>query len=554
MDEPKKKSSNTLYIISNPQTQRYYQYIRSCDIQKMKRGYLFALMVFISLAFTQDHYSLPVDHGKFKLPTGVTAKDYLPNTLVLKFKNDARKNTMSNGVQIALAKEGVLLTLKPIFPERNNIDLEQMSLGEQFNFETYFQASYTGPVAIETVINMLLANDNIEYVEPNYIHNTWHTPNDVAYGTQFYLPQVKAPEAWDVLRNSSSVIIAIVDTGSEITHQDLAANIYYNTADVINGIDDDGDGYVDNYAGWDLCGATAGNMVPDNDPNVKSKAADHGVHVSGIAGAVSNNGLGVASLAYNPKLLIVKAGADDTPNTIYKGYEGIKYAVDKGATIINCSWGGVGGGQFGQDMINYAISKGCLVVAAAGNSANDIPIYPAAFGGVLAVASLESTDKKGQYSNYGTYVDISAPGQSIYNTVFGNSYAYYSGTSMSAPLVSSAAALLKAKFPTLTGLQIGELLRATSDNIDAVNPNYINLLGKGRLNIFRALTEAAVSLRYQSLEITDQSLGNRAPGTEIAIQLAFKNFLNPVANLKVSLSSNSQFLQVLNPEIEVGSF
>ena len=519
----------------------------------MKSGYLFALMVFISLAFTQDHYSLPVDHGKFKLPAGITAKDYLPNTLVLKFKNNARQNTMSKGTQIALAKRDIAIALSPIFTSPDDQDQPQKTLKNGVNFSNYFYAKYTGRASIEEVITILLTNENVEYAEPSYIHYTSHTPNDPAFGVQFYLPQVKAPEAWEVLRNSSSVIIGIVDSGSELNHEDLAANIYYNKADPLNGVDDDGDGYVDNYAGWDFCGASASTMIADNDPNVKNKASDHGVHVSGIAGAVSNNGIGVASVAYNPKLLIIKAGADDNADAIYKGYEGIKYAVDKGATIINCSWGGVGGGQFGQDMVNYAISKGCLVVAAAGNSANDVAIYPAAFEGVFAVGNLEKNDKKGEFSNYGTYVDISAPGQSIYSTVFNNGYAYYSGTSMAAPLVASAAALLKAKYPMYTGLQIGELLRATADNIDAVNPTYVNLLG-GRLNIYRALTEAAVSVRYQNIKLIDQSAGNRAPGTEMEIQLSIKNFLNPVSNLKVNLSSNSRFIQILQPQIDAGNF
>lgn len=519
----------------------------------MKRGGLLLLIIFILLAFKQGYIEAP-KKGTFNLPAGITSKDYLSNTLVIKFKEGVRLDVATQRTARELSTNGISLTaLEPIFKEQSkgNQALEDKN---GYDFELYYHLKYQSSADIEKVINTLLVNNNIAYAEPSYIHSTWHTPNDVAYGTQFYLSQVKAPQAWDVLKNSSNVIIGIVDTGSEITHQDLAANIYYNTADPVNGIDDDGDGYVDNYAGWDLCGASASTMIPDNDPNVKSSAADHGVHVSGIASAVSNNGLGVASLAYNAKLLIVKAGADDAARSIYKGYEGIKYAADKGAHIINCSWGGAGGGQFGQEMVNYAISKGCLVVAAAGNSGNDYPIYPAAFDGVLAVANLNADDTKGSASNYGTYVDISAPGQGIYNTVYNNSYSYYSGTSMAAPLVSSAAALLKAKYPTYTGIQIGEILRATADPIDAKNPTYANMLGRGRLNAYRALTETAASVRYQSIAISDQSAGNRAPGTEVTMQISLKNFLIPVNALNVSVSSNSGFVQVLDQNISAGNF
>ena len=521
----------------------------------MKPSYLFILMIFISFAFKQDKAELPVQKGQFKLPAGVTAKDYLPNTVVIKFKSTNKQNLSRQSLGQKINILGISITdLTPIFNTNTQTNNRATNKNNEPDFENYYHATYTGNAKIENVINALIANENIEYVEPSYVHTTFYTPNDPSYNLQFYLQQVKAPEAWDVLKNSSSVIIGIVDSGSELTHEDLAANIYYNTADLVNGLDDDGDGFVDNYAGWDLCGASASTMIPDNDPNVKSKAADHGVHVSGIAGAVSNNGFGGASVAYNPKLLIVKAGADDNARTIYKGYEGIKYAADKGATIINCSWGGAGGGQFGQEMVDYAIGKGCLVVAAAGNSGNDIPIFPAAFDGVFAVANLDGDDTKGAPSNYGNYVDISAPGQSIYNTVYNNSYAFYSGTSMAAPLVSSAAALLKAKYPAYNGMQIGELLRATADNIDAKNPNFVNLLGSGRLNVYRALTENARSVRYQDLLITDQSLGNRAAGTEIAIQFALKNFLQPLNNLTVNITSNSAFVQVLNQNITVGNF
>jgi len=520
----------------------------------MKKNYLLVLVLFILFAFKQDNGQLPLSKTKFKLPIGVTEKDYLPNTLVIKFKAGTKLDVSTQSAEKQLNAQGVSsVVLEPIFNESSNVELRSVDGKSAFHAESYYRAKYAGSASIESVINTLLQDQNIAYAEPSYIHTTSYTPNDLSYGTQFYLPQVKAPQAWDVLKNSSNVIIGIVDSGSEVTHQDLAGNIYLNTADPINGVDDDGDGYIDNYYGWDLCGQSASTMIPDNDPNVKSAAADHGVHVSGIASAVSDNNIGVASIAYNAKLLIVKTGADDNPTSIYKGYEGIKYAADKGAHIINCSWGGVGGGQFGQEIVNYAISKGCLVIAAAGNSGNDIPVYPAAFDGVLAVANLDQNDIKSGASNYGTYVDISAPGAGIYNTIYGNAYGYKSGTSMAAPLVASAAALLKTKYPNYSGLQIGELLRTTADPINNKNPNYANLLGRGRLNVYRALTEAGASVRYQQLTISDQSLGNRAPGTEITLQFALKNFLIPITGLNVNVTSNSPFVQIVNPNINVGN-
>ncbi|WP_461484877.1 S8 family serine peptidase, partial [Pedobacter sp.] len=259
------------------------------------------LLVFILFAFKQDNQP-PFAKVKFKLPAGVTAKDYLPNTLIIKFNETSKAGVLAKGTKEALVVEGISFSaLTPIFKEEPKNSKAFGTQQSGLNFGNYYYAKYSGNVGIDKVINTLLQNKDIAYAEPSYIYSTWYTPNDAAYSTQFYLSQVKAPQAWDIARNAADVIIGIVDTGSEITHQDLAANIYYNTADPVNGIDDDGDGYVDNYAGWDLCGASISTMIGDNDPNVKSSGADHGVHVSGIASAVTNNGIGVASLAGNAK-------------------------------------------------------------------------------------------------------------------------------------------------------------------------------------------------------------------------------------------------------------
>ncbi|MGF1925705.1 MAG: S8 family serine peptidase, partial [Bacteroidia bacterium] len=274
---------------------------------------------------------------------------------------------------------------------------------------------------------------------------------------------------------------------------------------------------------------------------------------SGIASAVSNNAKGVASIAFNAKLMIIKAGADNNATAIYKGYEGIKYAADHGVKIINCSWGGPGGGQFGQEMIDYAVAKGSLVIAAAGNESTEEPSYPAAYKGVLSVASVTNNDIKSSFSNYGASVDISAPGSSIYNTLNGNKYGYNSGTSMSTPMVASAAALVKARYPNYDGLQIGEVLRTTADPIDAMNSIYANKIGKGRLNVLNALTLNTSSIRYQQFNITDQSNGSRTAGSDIALVFDLKSFLAPVNGLTVGVSSTSQFVQILDPTIAVGN-
>lgn len=523
----------------------------------MKKLYPFLIFLFILIAFKQDDPKSLVKAGKFVLPKGVTAKDYLPNTLIVKFKKPTSKqvNSIASSAKTELSASGVsIISLNKLFPtETKTVGTQSLAQSPLPDLSNLYVAKYEGNQNITTVINALLKDEQILYAEPSYIYKTSYVPNDVGYSNQTYLTKLQVAQAWDVLKDASSVIIGIVDSGSDLQHEDLAANIYVNAADPVNGIDDDNDGYIDNYFGWDFVGNSASTMVPDNDPDVTSDTTGHGVHVSGIAGAVSNNGKGVASIAFNAKLMIVKVGADDNGRAIYKGYEGIKYAADHGAKIINCSWGGPGGGQFGQEMIDYAVAKGSLVIAAAGNDSSEDPGYPAAYKGVLSVASVNNSDVKSGFSNYGYTVDISAPGSSIYSSFNGNTYGFLSGTSMASPVVASAAALVKAKYPNYDGLQIGEVLRTTADPIDVLNPTYANKLGKGRLNVFNALTQTTSSVRYQQITVNDQSNGSRTAGTDLTLNFDLKSFLAPVSGLSVGISTTSPYVQILDPTISVGT-
>lgn len=509
------------------------------------------------MAFKQEDPKSLVTKGKFILPKGVSSKDYLPNTLIVKFKKSAAKqvNSIASVARTELSANGVsIISLTKLFStEIRTVGTQSLAQNPLPDLSELYVAKYEGNQNIVTVINALLKDEQIVYAEPSYIYKTSFVPNDASFSLQSYFTKLQVTEAWDILKDASSVIIGIVDSGSDLQHEDLAGNIYVNTADPINGIDDDNDGYIDNYYGWDFVGNSASTMIPDNNPDVTSDSTDHGVHVSGIASAVSNNAKGVASIAFNAKLMIIKAGADNNSTSIYKGYEGIKYAADHGVKIINCSWGGPGGGQFGQEMIDYAVAKGSLVIAAAGNEQTEEPSYPASYKGVLSVASVTNNDVRSSFSNYGYTVDISAPGSSIYNTLNGNKYGYASGTSMSTPMAASAAALVKAKYPNYDGLQIGELLRATADPIDGLNPTYANKLGKGRLNVLKALTQNPSSVRYQQINIADQSNGSRTAGTDLTLNLDLKSFLAPISGLTIGISTTSQFVQILDPTLSIGS-
>jgi len=533
----------------------------------MKKILLFILLIQCFLQAQPQGIRPDGPKEKFSLsPNAVPSKDFLPNTIIVKFKSSAFEKSANLSAQ---GKAGIpalsavnisVVSVRKKFPTqalRTRSSAAQK--GSDFGLDRIYEIKYEGADSIEKVINDLLKNDGVEYAEPSYIYKTSYHPNDPEYisGRQPYLDQINAIQAWDIRPDASGIIIAIVDSGSELTHPDLAANIYYNLADPEDGKDNDGDGYIDNFRGWDFVGASGKNPVEDNDPNVKFEGGSHGIHVSGIASAVSDNAIGIASIAFNAKLLIIKAGDDMSKDDIYAGPEGIKYAADHGAHIINCSWGSTNRSAYVQDVVNYAINRGCLIVAAAGNmefgSTNNQPDYPAAYPGVLAVANVNSNDIKNTSSKYGEHVSISAPGTAIYSTVFNSGYASMTGTSMAAPLVSSAAALVKAAFPELSMYEVGQLLRAAADNIDSKNPNYAGLLGSGRLNVFRALTEKPPSIRKQAVHASDNKNNTFLPGDTISLFFDLKNFLYPAYGLQVSLTSNNPYVNVLNGAQIVGT-
>ncbi len=505
----------------------------------MRKPLLLLFLFFFSAAFSKDDPSVKVPRV-FKLPAGVAEKDYLPNTIIIKFRKGISASEINSatsllGSNTLIRRSASLVEVSQLFKSSLQAIRTPSAIENRdtIGLDRVFEIQFSSKSGVERVINEALENPLVEYAEPSYIYYTSYVPNDPFYTSfQNYLRQVKADQAWDVIRNSSGVIIGIVDSGSDLDHIDLKANTL--------------------FPGKDLVGRSFSNMQEDNDPDVKSDSTDHGVRVSGMASAVSDNGLGISSVSNNAKLLIVKVGSDDNSKAIYRGYEGIKYAADNGAQIINCSWGGPGGGAYGQDIINYALAKGCLVIAAAGNDNTLSPEFPAKYAGVMAVASVDNLDRKSSFSNYGPHVSISAPGE-VFTTANGNRYVTVRGTSFSAPLVASAAALVKSRFPGFDMTQVKEQLRVTSDNIDANIPGFTGLMGKGRLNVFRAVTESSPSIRYQKITSIDKGNGSIPPGDTLKLFFDLKNLLSPASGLVVKLSSSNPDVQLINTQVNVGN-
>lgn len=296
----------------------------------------------------------------------------------------------------------------------------------------------------------------IRYCSPNYIlHATSTTPNDPSFSQLWGMSSasgIDAPKAWDTTTGSADEVVAVVDTGIDYTHPDLAANIWTNPGEIPdNGIDDDGNGYIDDVHGINAITDT-GNPMDDN---------GHGTHVSGTIAGVGNNGLGVAGVNWHAKVVAAKFLSAGGSGTLADAIKAINYIVDlklSGVNIhaINNSWGGGGFSAPLNSAISRANDAGLIFVAAAGNEANDNdnnPEYPSGYElpNVVAVAALDQDGNLASFSNYGaTTVDIAAPGVGILSTIPGGGYAQYSGTSMATPHVTGALALLYSHEPSLS--------------------------------------------------------------------------------------------------------
>lgn len=489
------------------------------------------------------------DKEIFRLSSKLTSQDYVPGKIIFKIKSQYRSGCGRTSVIIPSlnAKLALLQTqeILKLFPNHAEPLAAKNNLGQSLtDLSLIYEMQYNSGIPIEKAINLLLLDESVQYAEPQYTVQLLYTPNDTALVNQYQFTNVQAYAGWDISKGDSSIVIGITDTGTDLDHPDMAGNMQLNYADPVNGIDDDGDGYTDNYHGWDL-----GDN--DNDPTV---AALHGSFVAALATAVTDNVTGVAGAGFNTRYLPVKISSGSILN---KAYEGIVYAADHGCQIINCSWGGFGGGQFGQDIIDYAtINKNRLVIAASGNSNNDDSFFPASYKYVLSVTGTNAADEKWVASSYGSNVDVSAPGEAVYSAVADDTYAASSGTSFAAPIVAGLAGIVMWHMPSLTPLQVAEQIRATSDDIYSIPQNapYINMLGKGRANLFRALTETnSKSVRMTDIAITDNNDNAFTANDTLSITGIITNWLANVNGLTLTLSCSSPDVFILDGVVNIAS-
>lgn len=437
--------------------------------------------------------------------------EFVPGEMIIKFREDV-------DIYISSSKNIVTTEITSIdtLNEKYGVISAEKLFGEfQIpSLSTIYKFILPAGANIPAIVAEYNKDPCVIYAEPNYIYHTFAIteplqsssknvafagsgsgtpvliPDDPLFDQQWALNQsndcdIDAPEAWCIETGSPNVTIAIIDTGVDYNHPDLAANIWH---DPIYGnpgydfVDIDTNWYIEH--GFELC-PDEDYTDPDGDP---MDVRGHGTHCSGIAGAVTNNGIGIAGVSWNCKIMPVRSGFKIIYlSRVYGLLEfddvalGIIYATDNGANVISMSFGG-GDSDLVHDAINYAYSQGVVLVAAAGNDNTNAPSYPAGYDNVIAVAATDSDDSKASFSNYGSWVDVAAPGVDILSTLPNNAYGSWSGTSMACPHVTGLAALILSKNQSFDQEEVRTII---CDSADRLPPPEEKL--EGRINAFNAL-------------------------------------------------------------------
>lgn len=441
-------------------------------------------------------------------------------------------------------------------------------------------------------------------LRPDYI------PNDPRYNYQWHLPIIEAPEAWDLwdidngqipgVDSTREIKVGVVDTGVEWDHPDLVGNIWNNLGEDINGngytvtqsggvwtydpgdlngVDDDGNGYIDDLIGWDTEGSAQTNGDNDPTPPTVGSVPDHGTLTSGCVSGVTNNGIGIAAVGWGIKIIPVKI-ANDNDGSLTGGYDGITYAATAGADVINCSWGGPGYSPGGQNVINWAYNtQGAIIVASAGNGYQNMgptstdTHYPSGYDHVISVTATGTNDHFNCWAHAGTTIDLAAPGENIWTTDINDGYESVPGTSFSSPIVAGAVGLLWSHFPDQTQAWIEDRIINSTDYYTDMDRNcsvrnegddaphtesMTGLLGSGRLNIFKALASGLYpSLTVQEVNVQgdDDADGIFNPGETVNLKPVIFNGEGwaTATNVWMVLSTTDPRIMVIDYMIEINS-
>lgn len=370
-----------------------------------------------------------------------------------------------------------------------NTSAEAMGLAA--GMASTFRLSFDERTPVETAVSQLQAVDGVEYVEPNRYRETYITPNDPSFAAQWGFAHVNAPAAWDRTTGSANITVAVIDTGIDLDHPELAPLLVAGTDMVDLGPN------PTPPAGWRFEGDFQGR------DNVPQDEVGHGTHVAGTIACLSNNGTGVAGMTWSCRLMPVKVltrlvrisdGRVSGTGSAADISAGIRWAVDNGARVLNLSLGGTTDTQVERDAIAYAVAQGAVVVAAMGNAfqQGNPTSYPAAYPDVIAVGAINSSNARAFFSQTGPHIDVVAPGVGVLSTVWDNSTATMDGTSMASPHVAGLAALILSCNANLTAAQVGDIIRQTARSLrdNPADPVPNNTYGWGCIDALAAINRA----------------------------------------------------------------
>ena len=484
---------------------------------------------------------------------GQPKQGFRPNTILVKLKYNSLLKSNPQDHANTLGIPSVDRKLAQAGATNIENRFRQVVRGEDFfGLSRMFKVTFPEGTPLQEIIDAMNMDPEVEYAERIPLNFRDVVPNDSLYSEEQHLPQIRAEEAWNIHKGEDGppVVIGIVDDAIDWRHPDLVQNVWQNLGEDanhngtvlaeingqtefdpgdINNLDDDGNGFVDDFVGWDFYNASFGQ---DNDPEPDVLSADHGTHVTGLAAGATNNRTGISSISWNVQYIACKHDNDGENPIGGDLFQGVLYTANENADVISMSWGGTAASQANQDVIDYAWSRGSILVAAAGNDNWQLPHYPSGYSHVISVAAVSSEDRKASYSNYGLAVDVSAPGgeywvdQAILSTVPGEKYARFQGTSMATPIVSGLLALIKSYNPSWDQEQTVTQLLATSDSIEDQNTSQLtDKLGYGRINAYRALSESDVTLP-QTLRLEIDRLPPNDANNNQALEKGEKAFLS----------------------------
>lgn len=534
----------------------------------MKNNKTLKLSVFILVIFSFAFFSF-TDYGKYTMVNEKVIRNsngalYMKGQVIIKFKSQIFTYTNKTfGIEKIdqILQQYDVESVWQRFPLKK--DFKKWTIGDE-DLAKVFTIEYKGTIDPIELSDMIKEqnSDIIMFAEPNLVYVSDYIPNDPNVSQQYHISRINAYQGWDLNRGDTNVVIGIVDSGSDLDHPDLHANIKINYAEnPTNNIDDDNNGYIDDWIGWDFIGGGTGQ---DNDPQIYGSNCDHGSHVSGCASQVTDNNVHGAGVGFKVKLLISKHGNDNDysgpggSSLIYNSDMGIVYCYQNGAKVMNCSYGSGYASGYTQNLVTNAWNAGCMVVASAGNDGVNTPRYPASYTNVISVAATGQTDVKASWSNYHWSVDLCAPGESILSTLWNNGYASLDGTSMSSPIAAGHVALVRSKYNTWTPQQVLDRVLEGVDSIYGIqgNQNYIGMLGTGRINTFKSLSDNPI-ISVISVAHNDSIYGNNDKVYDvdevIPIAVTYKNIWISGNNISLRLTTTDPDVEIVQDSVFVGN-